>query len=229
MLEKLKYKFTDQNLLIAALTHRSAQLQPAGSEDFPPEIDNQRLEFLGDAVLDLVISDYLFNFEPRLKEGEMSRIRAGLVCEARLAEVALRLGLGEAIILGPGEAAAGGRRKPSVLADALEALLGAIYLDGGFEEAKFEANRLWRPWLVHPGNWSRVLTDFKTRLQEETQKRGLGVPHYNLVGTEGPPHARLFTMAVSLGEEFQTQGTAATKKEAEQQAAKQALEILGKQ
>ena len=219
----MKYKFDDQILLEAALTHRSASAPGGGREG---EIDNQRLEFLGDSVLDLIISEILYSHEPRLKEGDMSRIRAGLVCEARLAEVARRLGLGEALILGPGEAQAGGRDKPSVLADAVEALLGAIYLDGGLEAALDTVRRLWKPYLSQPDSWSEILADYKTRLQEETQGRGLGVPSYELLVTDGPAHARRFTMAILLGEHKLAEGTSGTKKEAEQLAARQALELL---
>lgn len=222
MLERLKYKFEDPELLKAALTHRSATAH-SGEQH---EADNQRLEFLGDSVLDLVISDVLYHHERHLKEGDMSRIRAGLVCETRLAEVAERLRLGDALILGPGEAHGGGRKKPSVLADAVEALLGAIYLDGGYEAAMEEARRLWKPYLSQPDSWSDILGDHKTRLQEETQGRGLGIPHYELVDTRGPAHARIFTMAVELGGERLASAEAGTKKEAEQMAAKEALSIL---
>lgn len=219
----LKYKFADFNLLGAALTHRSASAPGGGREG---DIDNQRLEFLGDSVLDLVVSEALYRHEPRLNEGDMSRIRAGLVCETRLAEVARRIGLGEALILGPGEAQAGGRKKTSVLADAVEALLGAIYLDGGFEAAVDTVERLWKPYLSHPESWADMLADYKTRLQEETQGRGLGVPHYVLVATDGPAHARRFTMAIYVGDNKLGEGASGTKKEAEQLAARQALEML---
>ncbi len=225
MLEKLKYKFEDPALLAAALTHRSTAAQRAGG-DYPREIDNQRLEFLGDAVLDLIVSDILYHHEPRLSEGDMSRVRAGLVCEARLAEVARRLRLGEALRLGPGEAHGGGRDKASVLADALEALLGAIYLDGGLAAAMEEARRLWKPYLSRPESWADMLSDFKTRLQEETQGRGLGTPHYELLDTQGPPHARIFTMAIRLGDERVATAEASSKKEAEQKAAREALGLL---
>jgi ribonuclease-3 len=223
MLERLKYTFENEELLKAALTHRSA---PAHPEEEGGETDNQRLEFLGDAVLDLIISDFLYHRQPHLKEGDMSRFRAGLVCEARLAEVAKKLRLGEALILGPGEAHGGGRNKASVLADAVEALLGAIYLDGGLEAAMDTARRLWKPYLSRPESWLDILADFKTRLQEETQGRGLGTPDYELVDAQGPAHARLFTMAISLGGQHLAEGTAGTKKEAEQLAAREALAIL---
>ncbi|MDR3038758.1 MAG: ribonuclease III [Candidatus Adiutrix sp.] len=225
MLERLQHRFAEPGLLAAALTHRSAG--PARKNG--GETDNQRLEYLGDAVLDLVISDVLFRHEPRLAEGEMSRIRAGLVCEARLAEVARSLGLGEALILGPGEAQSGGRDKASVLADAVEALLGAVYLDGGLEAAMAEARRLWQPYLARPDTWADILADYKTRLQEETQKRALGTPDYELIDAQGPAHARLFTMAISLRGERLAAAEAGNKKEAAQAAARAALEIIGKE
>lgn len=223
MLERLKYVFNDAKLLTAALTHRSAS---GPGEESQGETDNQRLEFLGDAVLDLAMSDFLYQRQPRLREGDMSRIRAGLVCETRLAEVARRIQLGEALILGPGEAQAGGRQKTSVLADAVEALLGAIYLDGGLEQAIEVVRRLWKPYLSQPESWGDMLADYKTRLQEETQGRGLGVPRYELVGAEGPAHARLFTMSISIGRQRLAEATGGTKKEAEQLAAREALSLI---
>ncbi|UQZ89129.1 ribonuclease III [Deltaproteobacteria bacterium Smac51] len=227
MLDRLKYKFEHPDLLTAALTHRSTVVCRHDCDEHQ-EIDNQRLEFLGDAVLDLIISDILYHHDPHLSEGDMSRIRAGLVCEARLAEVAKRLRLGEALILGPGELHGGGRDKPSVLADAMEALLGAVYLDGGLPAAIDVARRLWKPYLSQPDSWEDILSDFKTRLQEETQGQGLGIPHYELVDTQGPPHARIFTMAIRLGDEQLAKAEAGSKKEAEQKAAREALTILKK-
>lgn len=223
MLERLKYDFIDTSLLTAALTHRSASISGGEAAD---ETDNQRLEYLGDAVLDLIMSDILFRHHPHLKEGDMSRIRAGLVCETRLAEVAKRIELGAALTLGPGEIQAGGRHKASVLADAVEALLGAIYLDGGLEKAMDVVLRLWKPYLSRPESWTDMLADHKTRLQEETQSRGLGVPQYELMATEGPAHARLFTMAISVGRKQLAEATGGTKKEAEQLAARAALLLM---
>jgi len=222
-LSGLKYRFQEPGLLAAALTHRSAGTGALG------EADNQRLEFLGDAVLELVIRDFLFRHAPRLTEGEMSRIRAGLVCEARLAEVARSLELGRALILGPGEIQSGGRDKASVLADAVEAVLGAVYLDGGLDQAKAEARELWRPYLDRPETWADILPDYKTPLQEETQRQALGTPDYELVDTQGPPHARRFIMAVSLKGARLAEAEAGTKKEAEQAAAREALARLKKE
>jgi ribonuclease-3 len=218
----LKYRFQEPDLLSAARTHRSAGTGPGRTG----EADNQRLEFLGDAVLELVISDFLFRHEPRLNEGEMSRIRAGLVCEARLAEVARGLDLGRDLVLGPGEMQGGGRNKASMLADALEAILGAVYLDGGLDQAKAEARELWRPYLDHPETWADMLPDYKTRLQEEAQRLALGHPEYELLDTQGPPHARRFLMAIRLKGERLAEAEAYTKKEAEQTAARMALARL---
>lgn len=228
MLEKLKHKFENPDLLTAALTHRSMAV-PRTEDNEGQELDNQRLEFLGDAVLDLLVSDILYQYEPHLSEGDMSRIRAGLVCEARLAEVGRRLKVGEALKLGPGEAHGGGREKPSVLADAVEAILGAIYLDGGLDAVRDELRRLWKPYLTHPEKWDDILADYKTRLQEHTQSQGLGTPHYELLDTQGPAHARIFTMAVLLGEKQVAKAKAGSKKEAEQKAALRALKILKKE
>jgi len=216
----LKHSFQEPDLLTAALTHRSAGAGPGR------ETDNQRLEFLGDAVLALVISEFLFRHEPRLNEGEMSRIRAGLVCEARLAEVARRLDLGQALILGQGETQSGGRDKPSMLADAVEAILGAVYLDGGLDQAKAEVRELWRPYLDRPETWADMLPDYKTRLQEETQRQALGPPDYELTDTQGPAHARRFFIAINLKGERLAEASAGTKKEAEQAAARAALAKL---
>lgn len=227
MLEQLKYKFKNDSLMTAALTHRSTALAHVET-NLGVETDNQRLEFLGDAVLELVVSDILYQHRPHLSEGDMSRIRAGLVCEARLTEVARRLRLGEAVILGPGEVHGGGREKASVLADAVEALLGAVYLDGGFGAAAETVRGLWKPYLDKPESWEDMLSDYKTRLQEETQGRGLGTPLYELVDTQGPPHARVFTMAISLEGEPLAKAEAGSKKEAEQRAAKEALALLRK-
>ena len=218
----LRHNFNRPDLLTAALTHRSAAVPPGASG----EADNQRLEFLGDAVLDLIVSDFLFRHEPRLNEGEMSRIRAGLVCEVRLAEVARRLELGRSLILGPGEDQSGGRDKASVLADAMEAILGAVYLDGGLAQAMLEARELWRPYLEQPETWGDILPDYKTRLQEEAQRRALGPPGYELVESLGPPHARRFLMAINLQGERLAEAEAGTKKEAEQAAARAALARL---
>jgi ribonuclease-3 len=221
-LDGLRRKFSEPGLFTAALTHRSSG-RPAGAAG---EADNQRLEFLGDAVLDLVISDFLFRHEPRLTEGEMSRVRAGLVCEARLAEVARAMDLGPALTMSQGEIQSGGRDKASVLADALEALLGAIYLDGGLPAAQAEIRRLWRPYLARPETWAGILPDYKTSLQEETQRLAWGTPDYELVAAEGPAHAPRFTVAVSLRGEHLAEAAAGSKKEAEQSAARAALEKL---
>ena len=224
MLDRLKYTFNNPELLTAALTHRSSS--NGSTTRNSGEVDNQRLEFLGDSVLDLVISDILYHHEPHLKEGDMSRIRAGLVCEVRLAEVARRLHLGQSLILGPGETHGGGREKVSVLADAMEALLGAIFLDGGLDTAMDVALKLWKPYLSQPESWADILADYKTKLQEATQGQGLGIPNYELVKTTGPAHARTFTMSIYVGGEKLATTEASSKKEAEQLAAKEALVLI---
>lgn len=224
ILQRLEYTFIDADLLTAALTHRSSST--GAVENFAGEMDNQRLEFLGDSVLELVISEILYRHQPRLKEGDMSRVRAGLVCETRLAEVAQRIQVGKFLILGPGEASGGGRSKISVLADAVEALLGAIYLDGGLKAATEVALRLWKPYLSQPDSWSDMLADYKTKLQEETQSQGQGIPLYKLVSANGPAHARLFTMSILVEGVQLATAEAGSKKEAEQLAAQAALSLI---
>ncbi|MEW5723209.1 MAG: ribonuclease III, partial [Thermodesulfobacteriota bacterium] len=191
-----------------------------------PELeDNQRFEFLGDAVLSLCVSALLFHRFTDLKEGELSRMRAGLVREAGLADMAREIGLCEALYLGRGEEATGGRDKNSILADALEALMAAVYLDGGFPAAMGVVERLWGDLIARSGR-DDFLMDYKTRLQEETQAAFGQTPEYKLTGSQGPDHARVFEVTLELdGREIST-GRGKSKKEAEQNAAKAALKAL---
>lgn len=217
--EKLNYSFENHNLLKTALLHRSYNNQKPKNSELA---DNQRLEFLGDTVLGLAMSTILYHKFPDIKEGLLSRIRAGLVCETTLSEVALTLGLGELLFLGPGEESGGGRLKPSLLADALEAILGAVFLDKNFEAAQLMVRKLWAPYLDNPelkDSW----TDYKTKLQEKTQEeRGLA-PNYKLVSAEGPDHAKTFTVSAVLGTEELGRASGRSKKEAEQKAAQLSL------
>jgi len=213
---KLEYRFRDPALLRVALVHRSAHRRH----------NNERLEFLGDSVLNLVISAELFHRRPGASEGELSRLRANLVRKETLAEIAQDLGLGASLVLGAGELKSGGHRRSSILADALEAVLGAIYLDGGHESARREILRLFSPRLEHlPGH--EELKDPKTRLQEELQARGLPLPDYDIVETQGDAHARRFRVhcrVASLGLSVHGEGT--SRRKAEQQAATAALGAL---
>ena len=206
--EALGYTFHDEALLRRALTHPSAGRN-----------DNQRLEFLGDAVLQYLMSDRLYRKHPEDREGSLTHMRALLVCEAALSPIALRLGIGEALIMDRGEEQTGGRTKPSVLCDAMEAVLAAVYLDGGMEAARSVVERCWPA----EGEVSRPMQDSKGQLQEQLQKNGGETPVYRITGTSGPPHDPVFEAAVFYGDREIGRGTGRTKKQAEQAAALAAL------
>ncbi len=209
--KKLGYRFQNRALLRQALTHPSMGKQ-----------DNQRLEFLGDAVLQYLMSDKLYRAYPDIREGELTHLRALLVCEAALSQVAAGLGVGEALIMDRGEDLTGGREKPSVLCDAMEAVLAAVYLDGGMEAARGVLNRCWPA----PEEVQRPTQDSKSALQEFLQKNGGDPPEYRITGQSGPPHDPLFEATVFYNGEALAAGTGHTKKHAEQEAAVRALEKL---
>ena len=213
LMNMLGYQFKDPALLKRALTHPSM-----GAED------NQRLEFLGDAVLQYIMSDILYATHPNDREGQLTHLRALLVCEAALSQVARSLHVGEALLMDKGEALTGGRDKPSVLCDAMEAILAAAYLDGGLDAARGIIQRHWpKPEDVH-----RPMQDSKGALQEHLQKDGGDAPTYEIVAQDGPPHNRTFEAAVfRYGVEL-ARGVGKTKKQAEQAAALSALEKLTK-
>jgi ribonuclease-3 len=215
-LEKtLHYRFHDVGLFVQALTHRSA----AGR-------NNERLEFLGDAVLDFVISDALFKLRPDADEGDLSKLRASLVKDISLAEIAADLGLGEHLILGSGERKTGGHRRESILADALEAILGAVYLDSGFDAAKDLVDRVFEQRLDALPD-GEDLRDPKTRLQEWLQARKLSLPTYDLVSVTGKDHRQKFVVSCTVNELSQTtQGESTSRRKAEQHAASDMLGIL---
>lgn len=215
--QELQYSFADKGLLLDALTHRSFKNEhPEASCD-----DNERLEFLGDAVVGLVVTSLLFVEFPDADEGELTRRRADLVSERGLAEVAEAIGVGEAMRLGKGEERSGGRTKPRLLSSALEACVGAIYSDGGVEAAFAAAQRIFEPRLRTSAPGHR---DAKSLAQEWAQAHLGGTPSYRLLESEGPDHAREFTVALELhGEEVAT-GSGRTKLEAEQSAARGALD-----
>jgi ribonuclease-3 len=218
------YTFNDEKLLKAALTHRSlAHECPLCAKD---ERDNQRLEFLGDAVLDLYISEYLFSVRPKLLEGTMSKIRSCFVCESRLAEIARNIRLGSHLIVSQTEHNAGGRNKNSLLADAMEALLGAVYLDGGHERTRAIILELWKPFLSYSQTGLTQITDHKTALQEFSQKRGMGLPIYSHSSTNGPAHNPTFLISVKVADHPPRTAMAHSKKEAAQEAAKLLLQDL---
>ena len=215
---KLGYTFQDPTLLENALTHSSRANESRGVL-----LSNERLEFLGDSVLGLVISDHLYRSHPDLPEGELTRIRSILVCEESLVEAARELDLGSYLKLGRGEDAAGGRRRPSIQADAMEALIAAVYLDGGMGPVR---KVLQRYILSRELDSIARPLDHKTTLQELVQRESGQVLQYRLVGEEGPDHAKLFYMEVVLNGVPIGSGSGHTKKEAEQKAACAAIQTL---
>jgi ribonuclease-3 len=220
---RLGYHFRDPWLLQTALTHRSIvhQLNDPPKTGYP-DLDNQRLEFLGDAVLGLTVSTLLYKKFPGYKEGLLSRLRAGLVNEARLAQLARQVGVPEALRIGRGEEVSGGRDKDSILADALEAIVAAVYLDGGFPAAFRVVEGLLGP-LMDREDHQELLKDFKTRLQEQTQRAYGLTPEYRLTDSWGPDHERTFQITLYLGDAPVAKGDGRSKKEAEQSAARAAL------
>jgi ribonuclease-3 len=220
--QKLNYSFKDRTLLHKALTHSSFTNENRGKS-----CDcNERLEFLGDSVLGLVVATELYKRYPEMPEGRMTRLRAQLVCEDSLHRVALKLGLGEYIRLGKGEEMTGGRSRTSILADATEAVIAALYLDGGIGVSRDFIMAHIEP-AIEEEDCSDA-TDCKTRLQELIQKKSGQVLAYELLSESGPDHDKLFMVQVCLNGEPIGQGSGRTKKEAEQSAASRALEYLKK-
>lgn len=218
--EKLGHRFHDPALCEAALTHKSWMNETHESD----RTDNERLEFLGDAVLALAVSHLLMRESPELPEGELSKGRAALVNEAGLAEVSETLDLGQWIFLGRGEEQAGGRQKRSLLCNAFEALVGAVYLDGGFAAAFAVVERLFAPLMVEaPAHAGR---DFKSRLQEVSQARLQIAPTYTVVSQHGPEHNKVFEVAILLGDREYGRACGRSKKEAQQNAAELALAAI---
>jgi ribonuclease-3 len=213
--ETLSYEFADPRLLNQALTHRSC-----------PGENNERLEFLGDAVLDLVVSDLIFHARQMSAEGELSRQRAALVNKSSLAELASEPGLGDFLVLGEGERKTGGHRRESILADALEALFGAVYLDAGFAAATEVIQRAFGARMTNlPAD--EELRDPKTRLQEWLQARAFDLPEYELVKTSGKAHRQLFEVRCSIrGGELSTSGHGTSRRNAEQESAEKMLSLL---
>ncbi len=219
-MDKLGYQFKNRDLLSMALTHPSY-----GADHNVAHY--QRLEFLGDAVLELAVSRYLYQELPDLPEGKLTRIRAALVREESLYEAAQTIGLGAEIRLSAGEERSGGRDKPSILSDVVEAILGAVYLDAGIEQAFQLAQRLLGERLKNP-NCDDDPLDFKTRLQELLQQDGGMTPTYELLESGGPAHLPVFRMRVMLGEREIGRGSGQSKRAAQQDAARDALEQMEK-
>ncbi len=219
---QIGYTYTNKQYAINALIHSSFSNENrsiAGN-------DNERLEFLGDAILDFIMSLALYNNEHNLSEGEMSKIRALIVCEASLASCANKIGLGNLILLGKGEEANGGRERPSILSDTMEAIIGSVYLDGGIDEAEGFIMYLLED-IYHKAVEGELFMDYKTALQEELQKTGDVEIKYKLADSKGPDHLKTFTMAVYANGNSIGVGTGKSKKNAEQMAAKAALQAMG--
>jgi ribonuclease-3 len=213
--EKIQYCFRDQTLLRQALTHSSFSNEQKINR-YP---DYERLEFLGDAVLELVSSDYMFHENPRMSEGELTKRRSSIVCEPALAFCARQIGLERFILLGKGEEATGGRKRDSIISDVMEAVIGAVYLDSGIEEARNFIRRFILSDLEH----KQLFYDAKTILQEEVQKENCGLLRYELIREEGPEHDKNFVVEALIGDRKAGTGTGHSKKAAEQQAAYAAL------
>lgn len=222
---RIGYQFKNDTLLKKALIHSSYANETTSKH---PAIDcNERLEFLGDTVLSLIVSTYLFQHLPNLPEGNLSKLRSFTVCEKALAEYAAELGLGEFLCLGRGEENNGGRERPSITSDAFEALIAAIYLDSNLEEAKKFVLRFAVPHIEHLLS-DQITEDYKTALQQIVQQEQGEKLEYVLVGEEGPAHQRTFTMEARLNSNVIGRGKGSSKREAEQSAAKEALTLFGK-
>lgn len=218
--ERLNYRFNDPMLLKTALTHKSFR------NERPPDVapdDNERLEFLGDAVLDLFIGERLYEIEPTLTEGEMTRVRAELVSEVGLARVSRTLQLGEYLLLGRGERKSGGQNKNSLQANTLEAVIGAIFRDGGWQTLTTVAAPLFLPLILDSVAQSADSADSKSRLQELLQAQGEKPPEYCLIETEGPDHNRMYSVEVLIDGQRAGSGSGRSKKLAQQVAARNAL------
>lgn len=215
---KIEYCFNDKTLLRQALTHSSF----ANEQKINRYADYERLEFLGDAVLELVSSEFLFHENLSMKEGELTKLRASMVCESALAYCAREFGLEEYILLGKGEEMTGGRTKDSIISDVMEAIIGAIYLDSGMDKAKGYIRRF----ILSDLENKQLFYDAKTSLQELVQRDNKGILHYELISEEGPDHAKEFIVDAMLDEVKIGTGSGRTKKAAEQQAAYEALRFL---
>lgn len=214
---ELRLMFRNPDLLREAFTHSSY----VNEHRIGQYKDNERLEFLGDAVLELTVSEYLFEMYPNRTEGELTKLRASIVCESSLVGFAEKLDFGSFVLLGKGEELTGGRNRPALLADVFEAFIGALYLDQGLDVVK---NFLLQYVFPHLPKQGRLLmADYKTHLQEHTQQHSLGPVEYKIVNERGPAHEREFVAEVYIYGKLLGQGTGRSKKEAEQHAAAQAL------
>ena len=215
--KKIGYYFHDDTLLISALMHSSY----TNEKHIPKHKCNERLEFLGDAVLELVSSQFLFHSDDKMPEGELTKLRASMVCEPSLAFCAREINLGD-FLLGKGEETTGGRFRDSVISDALEALIGAIYLDGGFANAKEFIHK----YVLNDLEHKKLFYDSKTILQEIVQSTFKEMPSYHLISEDGPDHNKTFEAQVECNHKKLATGTGKAKKQAEMEAARKALENL---
>ena len=211
----IHYSFKDKSLLYLAMTHSSY----ANEHNKSKLENNERLEFLGDAVLELTVSSFLYHEYKDVNEGELTKTRASMVCEQTLFLCAQDIELNKYILLGKGEEATGGRKRPSVVSDAMEALIGAIYLDSGLESAKGFINM----YILKDIENKKLFYDSKTILQEITQGKHLGNISYHLLGESGPDHNKIFTVALKINDKVMEEGRGKTKKAAEQEAAYKAI------
>lgn len=218
---KLNYKFNNIELLKNALIHSSYANEVRGNT-----YSNERLEFLGDSVLSIIVADHIYHKYPNMPEGELTRLRASLVCEKSLCNFSRELAIGEYLKLGKGENKNGGRERDSILADAFEAVLAAIYIDGGMYAAKNHIMNTVLRDLEHHSD-EDTFKDYKTTLQEIIQRNPEESVTYILVDESGPDHDKKFTVAVKLNSNIIGQGSGKSKKQAEQMAAKQALKLMG--
>ncbi|KHO62580.1 ribonuclease III [Thermoanaerobacter sp. YS13] len=219
--KRINYSFKDKNLLIEALTHSSWAHEGKNSK-----ISNERLEFLGDSVLSLVISEYLYKNRKDLEEGSLSKYRAEIVCEPSLARCAREIELGNFLRIGKGEELTGGRERDSILADAMEAMLAAVYLDGGLEVVRNVILELFKN-IIEEVLEGLIYRDYKTKLQEVVQSMEIGKIIYELIEEIGPDHNKTFVTQVRIGDVILGKGYGKSKKEAEQAAAMEALIKLG--
>lgn len=213
---KLQYRFKNKELLKMALTHPSEE----------KTYNYERLEFLGDAVLELAISEWLYRDYPNYSEGKLTKLRSSIVCSKSLVEIAVKLDLGKYLFLGKGEELTGGRNKPSILENVVEAVIGAVYLDDGFDETKNLIRLLFNKTVFEKN--SQPASDFKSRLQEIIHKTSKLPIKYEIVEKNGPPHKTVFIVELSVGDNVISQGSGLSKKSAEQNAAQKAIDIFDK-
>ena len=222
--EHLGYRFRDLRIFLQSLTHTSYGYENLQEQTLALR-DNERLEFLGDAILDLVVSDILLESFPNANEGQLSKMRASVVNEKTLAGVARSMGIQYCVRLGKGETQTGGSEKPSILSNALEAVIGAVYLDGGFSAVFSTVRKLFGPFFIEERDLM-AFYDHKTQLQEIVQARWKITPSYHLLQTQGPDHAKTFAVEVRMGEKPLAQAEGQSKKDAEQNAARVAISSL---